>query len=184
MGYRHSRDEILEGAVAAAFADGLSTLTFGRVASRLGTSDRIIVYYFPTKDELVTAVLVSLGTQLQATLASSLTSRVSGHVELACAAWPLLATTEADPIFALFFEALGLAASGRDPYRTIAPSLVEAWIDWMSTFVTGSPSRRRSEAEAAIALLDGLLLLRQMAGPVAAERAARQLGITGSVTRR
>jgi len=49
MGYRHTKEEILEGALAVAFADGLSQLTYGRVARRLGISDRIVVYYFPSR---------------------------------------------------------------------------------------------------------------------------------------
>jgi hypothetical protein len=36
---------------------------------------------------------------------------------------------------------------------------------------------RRSEATAAIVLVDGLLLLRQVAGPAAADDAARRLGV-------
>ena len=92
-------------------------------------------------------------------------------------AWPVLATKDADPFFALFFEANGLAAAGREPYRTLVPALVQAWIDWAATFVEGTAKQRRSEAEAAIALLDGTLLLRQLAGPAAADRAARKLGI-------
>ena len=43
MGHRHTKEEILEGAVAAAFEDGLSQLTFGRLAKRLGINDRTIV---------------------------------------------------------------------------------------------------------------------------------------------
>ena len=35
MGHRHSRDEILDGALATAYADGLSGLSFGRVAKAL-----------------------------------------------------------------------------------------------------------------------------------------------------
>src|SRR4051794_32956637 len=119
MGHKHSREQILEGAVAVAFADGLSRLSFGRVATLLGTSDRVIVYYFSTKDELVSAVLVTLGLQLEATLGPLITSRVAGHMDLARTAWPVLADPAVDPIFALFFEANGLAASGRDPYRTV-----------------------------------------------------------------
>ncbi|MEJ7583124.1 MAG: hypothetical protein WKF43_03370 [Acidimicrobiales bacterium] len=34
-----------------------------------------------------------------------------------------------------------------------------------------------TEAETAITLIDGLLLLRQLAGPASANRAARRLGI-------
>jgi AcrR family transcriptional regulator len=177
MGYKHTKQEILDGALGAALDDGLSLLTFGRVAKRLGINDRTIVYYFPTKDELVAEVVISMGLQLQQTLGDAFSTPAEDHVVLARAAWPVLARAEADPIFALFFEANGLAAAGRAPYDTLVPQLVEVWIDWVMGFLTGSSSRRRAEAEAAIALIDGLLLLRQLGGPAAADRAAARLGV-------
>jgi AcrR family transcriptional regulator len=180
MGYRHTKDDILEGALAAVFDDGLSQLTFGRLAKRLGISDRIVVYYFPTKDDLIGEVLVVLGGRLQATLAPTFTTPVADHLGLVRTAWPVLAQAEADPVFALFFEAGGQAAIGREPYRSLVPQLVEAWITWAAAFIQGPPARRRAEAEAAIAMLDGLLLLRQLAGPEAADRAARKIVGPGS----
>jgi AcrR family transcriptional regulator len=177
MGHKHTKAEILEGALAAALDEGLSQLTFGRLGKRLGISDRIIVYYFPTKEDLISEVVVSMGLQLQETLAAAFSSPAADYSELVRAAWPVLARPEADPIFALFFEANGLATAGRDPYRTLVPQLVELWIDWASNFIEGSSARRRADAEAAIATIDGLLLLRLLAGPDAADRAARRLGI-------
>ena len=41
--------------------------------------------------------------------------------------------------------------------------------------LVGTPAHKRREAEAALALVDGLLLLRQLAGPAAANRAAKVL---------
>lgn len=181
MGHKHSKAEILEGALVAAFEDGLSQLTFGRVAKRLGISDRIVVYYFPSKDDLIGEVLQAMGTRLQATLAPAFTSPAADHLDLLRTAWPVLARADADPVFALFFEAGGLAATGREPFRTLVPALVEAWIEWAAALIRGPKPRRRAEAEAAIAVLDGLLLLRQLAGPVAADRAARRIGSSGAV---
>lgn len=173
MGYRHTRDEILDGAVAAVFDEGLSRLTFGRLARRMAISDRVIVYYFPTKDELIAEVLAAVGLRLQAALAPALTTQVADHVKLVKVVWPVLATPEADPVFSLFFEAGGLAAAGIEPYATLVPQQMAGWIEWASAFIDGTPARRRTEASAAIATLDGLLLVRQLAGTDVADRAAR-----------
>jgi len=177
VGHKHSKEEILTGALEAALDDGLSQLTFGRLAKRLGISDRVIVYYFPTKDDLIGDVVVAMGNELQVTLAAAFTEPAPSHQELVAMAWPVVATTTADPVFALFFEANGLAAAGRDPYQALVPALVEMWIAWAAEFIEGTPEQRRVEAETAIAVLDGLLLLRQLAGPDAADRAARRLGV-------
>jgi AcrR family transcriptional regulator len=178
MGHRHTKEEILEGALAAALEEGLSQLTFGRLAKRLGINDRTIVYYFPSKDDLISEVIVSMGLQLQEKLAAAFTSPAGDHIELLRTAWPILARTEVDQTFALFFEANGLAATRRDPYQTMIPMLIETWIEWTTTFLKGSAKQRRTEAETAIAVLDGLFLLRLLTGPAAAQRAARRLGIS------
>ncbi|MEM7142571.1 MAG: TetR/AcrR family transcriptional regulator, partial [Actinomycetota bacterium] len=73
MGHKHSRDDILTAAVDTAFATGLSSLSFGRVAKRLGISDRTVVYYFPTKSDLVGEVLVAMGVTLQGALGEAFT---------------------------------------------------------------------------------------------------------------
>ena len=177
MRRRHDKSEILRGALDVAFDDGLSSLTFGRVARRLGINDRTVVYYFPTKADLVTDVITSMGTQLRGTLGEAFTTRAETHLELARTAWPVLAHPDVDPIFALFFEANGLAAAGIEPYRRLVPQLVHGWIDWSAEFFAGTAAHRHAEAAAAIALLDGLLLLRQLAGSDTAQLAATRLGI-------
>jgi AcrR family transcriptional regulator len=175
VGYRHSYDEILAGAVATATEHGLSKLSFGRVANELGIADRTVVYYFPTIEQLATAVLVEIGVRLQAMLEPVLVDRVADHRRLVRAAWPVLGDDRSDAIFALFFEANGLAVAGREPYRSVVTGLVGAWIDWVGQFIDAPEPR--VEAETAIAVIDGLVLLRLLGGADAAERAARRLGV-------
>ncbi len=177
MGHKHTKEELLGGALDTAFDGGLSQLTFGRVANRLGVSDRIIVYYFPTKSDLITEVMFAVGVRLQQALSEAFREPAADHLELARAAWPVLSRRNVDAIFALFFEANGLAAAGREPYRTLVPQLVDAWLQWLATCLEGTPARRRAEAAAAIALVDGLLLLRLLAGPAAANHAAKTLHV-------
>lgn len=177
MGHRHTKEEILAAAVETGFDLGLSQITYGRVAKRLGISDRIVVYYFPSKDDLISNVLVCLGLQLQQNLGPAFAAPRADHLALLRAAWPILARPEVDPVFALYFEATGLAAAGREPFHSLVPQLVEGWITWAAEVIDGTRRQRRTEAETAIAVLDGLLLLRQLAGHDAADRAARRLGV-------
>ena len=111
MGYRHTKGEILDGALAVAFDDGLSQLTYGRVAKRLGISDRVVVYYFPSKEDLVGQVLLGVGIQLQQALEPAFRSPAREYRQLVKAAWPVMARAEADAVFSLYLEATGLAAS-------------------------------------------------------------------------
>ncbi len=177
MGHKHTKEEILAGALETAISDGLSQLTFGRVAKHLGINDRIVVYYFPTKDDLITNVLLAMGGDLQVALGQAFTGPAGDHLALTRAAWPILTSPESDQVFALFFEANGLAAAGREPYRSLVTGIIAAWVEWLVEFFEGTDTERRTEAEAAIALIDGLLLLRHLAGPDAADRAASRLGV-------
>ena len=170
---------MLHGALDAALADGLSQLTFGRLAKRLEVSDRVVVYYFPSKGELLGAVLRHLGTELQTRLADVVTTPQADYLAIAKLAWPVLACPEVDPLFGLLLEANGLAAAGVEPYATMVKSLVTEWVEWLASFIRGTGEYRRTEAETALALIDGLLLMRQLAGPRAANRAAIRLGIRG-----
>jgi AcrR family transcriptional regulator len=177
MGHKYTREQILAGAVELALAEGVGSLTFGRLAKRLGTSDRVIVYYFPSKTTLVSDVLVEIGNQLQAVLAKAFTEPAAGHRQLAKAAYGVLARDETDAIFAVYFEACGLAAAGAQPFGDLAAALVDGWVGWLSGFFRGTPKQRRAEAEATLVLIDGVLLMRQLGGAQAADRAAKALGL-------
>ncbi len=177
MGHKYTREQILESAVQVALDDGIGSLTFGRLAKRLGTSDRVIVYYFPNKATLVTDVLTEIGSRLQFVLARAFTGPAAGHQQMAKAAYGVLANEDSDAIFAVYFEACGLAAAGAKPFQELAAALFGGWVEWMSGFFSGNPQKRQSEAEATLALIDGLLLMRQLAGPQAADRAAKALGL-------
>lgn len=177
MGYKFTREQILEGAVELALADGVGALTFGRLAKRMGTSDRVVVYYFPSKTTLLSEVLVEIGNRLQALLATAFTEPAAHHRQLARAAYGVLARDDTDAVFAVYFEACGLAAAGAQPFRDLAGALVDGWVSWLSGFFRGTPKQRRAEAEATLALIDGVLLMRQLGGAQAADRAAKALGL-------
>ncbi len=180
VGYRHSEEEIVDAAAAVALEHGMSALTYRRVADRLAISDRMVVYYLPTKADLVLAATTAVSVKLQHLLAEAFGDERRDPDALVGKAWPVLTTPSAERVFAIFFEAIGLAAAGTDPYDQLVPAMMQAWLDWLTTRSTGStPSARRRNALAVIARVDGLLLVRQTLGADASNDAARALGIMG-----
>jgi AcrR family transcriptional regulator len=179
MGYRHSREDLLDAAVEVVLDVGLAGLTFASVSRRLGIADRTVVYYFPTKDELVSAVLSRTTSQLQELLGTALGAAASESVLLQ-RCWTALsgAAGEAgEAALRVYFESVGLAVRGREPYRSLAESLVSDWTSWIAGRLTGDAATRLDRAGALVATLDGLLLVRAVAGHGPADAAARGLGL-------
>lgn len=185
MGYRHQRDDLLEAAVDLALTDGIGTLTFGNVARHAGTNDRTVVYYFPSKHDLTNEVALALGARLHDLLESAFGPDPLPAGELLERAWPVLGSTAADPVFGTLFELVGLAAVRQEPAATVAPLLLNRWVDWLVPHIRpespqrtrGAARAARSEALAIVAQLQGLLVLRHTCGARAANSAARHLGI-------
>lgn len=178
MGYKHDRSSILEAALRLATRDGLSQLTFGRLARDLGIADRTVVYYFPTKDDLVGAVALALAERLQGLLEEAFGPDPLPAADLMRRAWPVLTTPDADEAFGVFFKLVGLAAAGVAPFTALGRLLVDGWVDWLAPKVderTGP--KRRAAAVTAVAALDGALLVRNLMGPAAGDLAATGLGL-------
>jgi len=179
MGYRHSAEEILDAAVAIALESGLAALTFSKVGERLDISDRTVVYYFPTKLDLINAVTDALVADMVQLLEEAFGSTPLSQKDLMNRAWPVLTTASADRVFALYFEIVGLASSGQAPYDALAAGLVAGWVDWLAPRSLGSSADvKRRRALATVAQIDGLLLVRHVLGAAQAEAAAREAGIS------
>jgi AcrR family transcriptional regulator len=176
VGYKHTREDILDAAIVAAFEHGLNQLSFGRLAARMEIADRTIVYYFPTKETLIVDVLEALAARLMSVIDIAFGETPLSANQLAKRAWPEFTTPEADRVFRVFFEVVGLAAARVSPYNHIAPTLLDGWVSWLAPRIK-TKGDARSEALALVAKLDGLLLVRHTLGHKPAEAAASALGL-------
>ncbi|MEY3806756.1 MAG: hypothetical protein RIR69_1568 [Actinomycetota bacterium] len=176
MGHKYSRDDMVAAIANVTLRDGVSKLTFRNVAEELGTSDRMVVYYFPAKEDLVLAAVAALSSRMQLLLEEAFGNDRRSPDELIESAWPVLKKKNADRIFRVFLELVGLSVSGIGPYDRITHNILDEWADWLAERVDApnQPERRRL-ALGVIARVDGLLLLRHALGPDAADEAARAI---------
>lgn len=179
VGTKHSRDDMVAAVAAVAVRDGIAKLTYRNVAHELGTSDRMVVYYFPTKVDLVMAAVTALSTQMQALLENAFGNERRLPDDLLVKAWPVFKKRSADRIFGVFLELVGMSAAKTEPYGEISRMILNGWADWLAERVDApTPHERRRMALAVMARVDGLLLLRHVLSPAAADDAARALRVT------
>ncbi|HXH77028.1 TetR/AcrR family transcriptional regulator [Nocardioides sp.] len=179
MGYRHDREDVLRAAVQVASDSGLGKLTFRATGRHLGIADRTVVYYYPNKTDLVTAVLGRATEQLLDTVAPAVGDSMLSERELLAVSWGALQQPRADPWVRLYAETLGLAVRGNEPYAFIASGLAQTWIHWLALhLVDDRPDGSvHDRAAGLLAILDGLLFMHTTVGPEVAASAFRGLAI-------
>lgn len=169
------RDTLLAGAVEHVLSHGVSTLSLRPLAAAIGTSDRMLLYYFHSRDELITAVLGAVGEQLEASLVEALPPEPVAPAVLLERVWTVLQAPSAEPHLRLYLEVAGVAARGREPYRTAAAAVADRWLAWISARLDVPDQERSEAASGLLTLLDGLLLVRFVASGQTATEALRWL---------
>jgi AcrR family transcriptional regulator len=101
---RARRDRVLARATDHVLAEGLTGLNLRPLAAALGTSPRMLLYDFGSKQELVAAVLAEARRRGAARLAHGLPSNGATFEERLRAIWAWLSAPERAPFVRLFFE--------------------------------------------------------------------------------
>ena len=156
------RAELLDAVTEYVLEHGLADLSLRPLARAVGTSARILLYHFGSKEELVAAALREARAREAATMASYRAS--ARHVplaELLDSAWRWVSAERNEPFLRLFFEVYGLALQDASRFPGFLDSVVADWLPMVeSTLCEGGVERARARALAplVVAVQRGLLL--------------------------
>lgn len=137
---------------------GVGALSLRPLAAHLGTSDRMLLYYFGSRDGIVTAICKRLTRDLESLFAASVPPRPLPPALLLGYAWNTVSAPQLRQAFALYLEVDALAARGVAPFTTAASDATAAGLNWLSTHLDSPPEVRPAVAAALLAIVDGLLL--------------------------
>jgi AcrR family transcriptional regulator len=124
------RVALLESIVDYVTANGLSDLSLRPLADAVGSSPRVLLYYFSSKEELITEILASARARQRAVFAD-LPTNPQSYAETVRAAWALMSAPANEPVFRLFFEIYGLALQDRHRYAPFLRNAVDDWLDYL-----------------------------------------------------
>jgi AcrR family transcriptional regulator len=152
-------------AMADAFLEqGVGQIPLRDLAKRLGTSDRMLLYYFDDKSQLVQAVLAEIATRLTAAIAASSSMQRRAPSELFDAMLHVLAAPQLVPYMNVWADVAARGGRGEEPFRSVAQRTIGAWIQWCDERLAISDATvRRTLAAAILAMVEGLRLLESAA---------------------
>ena len=175
------RDELVAAATAWVLEHGLGGLSLRPLAKALDTSDRMLMYYFGSRDGLVAAISDFAGQQLVAAMPAIDPAHPPRSAKVWLdGAWALFSDDAIRPAMQLLFELDALAARSPGPARDVASAVTARWLAVVDDALTalGVATRPRRELTPVVAAaLVGLalehLVVETSSGPAALRALAR-----------
>ncbi|HEX4253838.1 MAG TPA: TetR/AcrR family transcriptional regulator [Streptosporangiaceae bacterium] len=156
------KQKLLAAVVDVALADGISDKSLRAIAEAAGTSHRMLIHHFGSREGLLVEVIRAVEAQQRATL-MALRDDQSGEVTDAQADrfWQHLRSPGLAAQERLFFEVYGQALQGRPWATPMLDGVVEDWVApvaAMGEALGASPELARVVARLYVAVGRGLLL--------------------------
>lgn len=125
------RETAIERMADYVLSEGLGAATLRPLAAAAGTSDRMLLYYFADKDELLRATLERIATRMIVQLNGAIPAepRLSFPVLLE-RVWSALASEGLRPFMPLWLDLASGAARGLQPHREVAGRILDGFIAW------------------------------------------------------
>jgi AcrR family transcriptional regulator len=172
------RDAALDRMADHILSVGLAGATLRPLAAVAGTSDRMLLYYFADKDELLTAILERIAGRLLTDLTETVASRRPFAILLKDV-WAVLNSVQHRPYMKIWYDLASGAARGLEPHRKVAGVIADAYLAWVEDRLEhGTDALPSQSAPLFLAAIQGMYLLDAIGRPVIASDAMIALGKT------
>ncbi|MEM9732330.1 MAG: TetR/AcrR family transcriptional regulator [Pseudomonadota bacterium] len=169
---RIDRDALLPPMAQFLLENGVHAASLRPLAKAAGTSDRMLVYHFGSKDALVEEVLMWLADRVQAQLGQLVPAQKEGTLaDFATMLFDLLRQPMLRPHLALLMEVSACCARGQDNFLIVCQQVVDSYHTWLVDIMPPTEGDRTAAVAHMLATVEGALM-QDMAGREAFARMA------------
>jgi AcrR family transcriptional regulator len=155
------KQQLLERALGYLSEHGIGDISLRELAAALGTSHRMLIYHFGSKEGLFVAVVQEADRRQRQLLASSFVNKDLDLVTLGRSFWRQLRSPAVAPLMRLFFELYAQALQGRAYAQPVLAGFPDAWLEPVLPALMAAgltEAEARAETRLGIAVIRGLLL--------------------------
>jgi AcrR family transcriptional regulator len=132
---------------------GIADLSLRPLAKAVGSSPRVLLYYFGSKENIIVKALAEIRVRQRTKYAQM----DAPTFEQACRSiWNHMSAPASQPLFRLFFEAYGLALRHPKRYKDFLNSTVEDWLQFVAAPLVREGHKRKHARAFATIILAGL----------------------------
>ena len=156
-----ARERLLAGAMDYVAEHGVGDLSLRGLAAALGTSHRMLIYHFGSREGLLIEVIRTVEAQQRAALAAMLLDEDAAPAEIMRRAWHHIADPSLWPNERLFFEIYTQALQGHPHALPVLDGIVDLWVEPLTRIAVAQgrdEGEARAEARLGVAVTRGLLL--------------------------
>ena len=150
---RSPRRQLLDKLVEEFARGGIGDRSLRDVAAAVGTSHRMLLHHFGSREELLIAVVEQAELRQMALVPEIPMDPAEGFAAM----WADLRRPELRRLERLFFECYSRAAQGEEPFTRIIPGAVDGWLREVDAAAAGVPYDA-AMARLGLAVTRGLLL--------------------------
>ena len=155
MAASQARDRLLDAAVEHALTQGIVDLSLREIAAGIGTSHRMLIYHFGSREGLLVAVVREVELRERQALTGTLSTADARRL------WSRLADPQLRAQERLFFEIYAHALLGRPGTEGFLEEALDGWIAPVATSMASAgvdQDKARALARLGLAVTRGLLL--------------------------
>jgi AcrR family transcriptional regulator len=155
------KQQLLDSVIDHFCEHGMSDTSLRALAEAIGTSHRMLIYHFGSKEELFVEVSIAMEGRQRRILGEILETSGGSLADRAREFWTRLRGPDLAPLERLFFELYSQGLQDRPFARRFLDGIVDTWIDATAPALEAaglSHSDARSEARLGLAVVRGLLL--------------------------
>jgi AcrR family transcriptional regulator len=161
-GYPGRRQAALEKVAAQVLKVGLRGISLRPLASSIGTSDRMLLYYFSNKDELIAETVRFIAGQLLGLLEAE-RLEPAAYDRLLPTLYALLIRDDFRPYMQVWYELVAFSSRNEEPYRSVAAQVSDGFLAWITgLLIVENEADARPAAALLLSALEGLLMLESL----------------------
>jgi AcrR family transcriptional regulator len=123
------RASLVTRIAALLLARGLAEIPLRELARELDTSDRMLLYYFKDKTELVTASLMALSADLRNALQAALPAGRVAPAQLLTQVTTILGSRPIKPYMNVWADLVAHGTRDEEPYRSFMSASAAGWLE-------------------------------------------------------